>query len=169
MLDARTTKRLEKLRSLLVERNATLAVAESLTAGNVMATFATVEGVSECLEGGVITYNLEQKVRQLGVNRQHAEAVNCVSQRVADEMARGVAERFESTFAVAATGYAQSAPERGIPRPMAFLAVWSRDMDGSSGVCHQLRWEGDGNRFEVQRAVALVALEMVLDETQRQS
>ena len=74
---------------LLAEPKLTLAVAESLTAGNVQAQIAGVSGASGYFLGGVTAYSIEEKVRLLGVNRAGAKKVNCVSARVAEEMARG--------------------------------------------------------------------------------
>jgi nicotinamide-nucleotide amidase len=82
-----------------------LAVAESLTAGHLQARIAAVSGASDYFLGGVTAYSLEQKVKLLGVNRAHAKRVNCVSQRVAVEMAHGVMELFGADLTAATTGW----------------------------------------------------------------
>ncbi|AOS44408.1 Nicotinamide-nucleotide amidohydrolase PncC [Lacunisphaera limnophila] len=117
------------LKPLLLRRPAlTLAVAESLTAGHVQARIAAVAGASGYFLGGVTAYSLAQKVRLLGVNRAHARAVDCVSQRVAVEMAAGAAKLFGADLAVATTGYAEPAPGKKIRIPQAWWAI-----------CHQRR------------------------------
>ena len=73
----------------LREPRLTLAAAESLTAGNVQARIASVSGASGYFRGGVTAYSIEEKVKLLGVNRAAAKRVNCVSARVAEEMAAG--------------------------------------------------------------------------------
>ena len=101
----------------------TLAVAESLTCGHVQARIGAVSGASEYFLGGLTAYSLEQKVRHLGVNRTHARRVNCVSQRVAVEMAQGAAKLFGADLAVATTGYAEPSRADGIRAPMAWWAL----------------------------------------------
>lgn len=65
---------------LLAEPKLTLAVAESLTAGNVQAQIAGVSGASGYFLGGVTAYSIEEKVRLLGVNRAGAKKLT-VSRR----------------------------------------------------------------------------------------
>lgn len=111
----------EELGARLVARGAWIAVAESLTAGRLQAGIARVSGASRYFAGGVTAYTLEQKVRQLGVDRAHAQEVGCVSERVAREMVRGVAERFQVAVAAATTGYAE--PWGAVAEPFAHVAV----------------------------------------------
>ncbi|HEY8993458.1 MAG TPA: CinA family protein [Lacunisphaera sp.] len=116
-----------ELKQLILRRPAlTLAVAESLTAGQVQARIASVSGSSEYFLGGVTAYSLEQKVKLLGVHRAHARSVDCVSQRVAVEMAAGVAKLFGADLAVATTGYAEPAPKKKVRTPHAWWALCHR-------------------------------------------
>lgn len=101
----------------------TLAAAESLTAGHVQALIASVSGSSGYFHGGVTAYSIEEKAKLLGVNRVHAKRVDCVSQRVAVEMAVGAAELFSSDLAIATTGYAEPSAAAGVKVPMAWWAV----------------------------------------------
>ena len=101
----------------------TLAVAESMTCGRVQARLGAVPGASEFFLGGITAYTLEQKVRHLGVGRAHARGVNCVSRRVAVEMARGACALFGADVALATTGYAEPAPARGAKAPLAWWAL----------------------------------------------
>jgi nicotinamide-nucleotide amidase len=57
----------------LAKPRLTLAVAESLTCGQVQAKIGTVAGASRYFLGGITAYSLAQKVRHLGVNRAHAQ------------------------------------------------------------------------------------------------
>ncbi len=111
----------------------TLAVAESLTCGHVQARIGAVSGASEFFFGGITAYSLEQKVRHLGVNRAHARRVNCVSQRVAVEMAQGACVLFGADLALATTGYAEPSRADGIRAPMAWWALCHRQ-SGSRAV-----------------------------------
>ena len=122
-----------ELKKLILRRPAlTLAVAESLTAGHVQARIAAVSGASDYFLGGVTAYTLEQKVKLLGVNRAHARSVDCVSQRVAVEMAVGAAQLFGADLAIATTGYAESAPKKKVRTPQAWWALCHRHRSGAA-------------------------------------
>ena len=150
----------ELKRLMLGAPRLTLAVAESLTAGHVQARIAAVPGASDYFVGGITAYNLEQKVRHLGVNRAQARRVDCVSQRVAVEMARGAGERFGADVTVATTGYAEPSPADGIKVPAAWWALCHRLRGGRTVVISGL--------LEVPGATRLEAQERVTQEVLRQ-
>ena len=147
------------LKELMMRRpRLTLAVAESLTAGHVQAQVASVSGSSEYFLGGVTAYSLEQKVKLLGVNRSHARKVDCVSQRVAVEMAFGVAELFGADIAVATTGYAEPSKADGVKAPMAWWALCHRRRGGRVAVLSGLIELPGASRGEAQQRVAAEVL-----------
>ena len=128
---------LSELKPLLLAPPAwTLAVAESLTAGQVQARVGSISGASNFFAGGLTAYSLEQKVRHLGVERRGASAVNCVSARVAEEMARGVCALFNAQVGVATTGYAEPAPDWNVPEPFAWWAIACHGKRGSLRLRH---------------------------------
>ncbi len=86
----------------------TLAAAESVTCGRVQARVGEVSGASDFFLGGITAYNLEQKVRHLGVERAGAGACGCVSAEVAAQMAGGAAALFGADVGVATTGWAET-------------------------------------------------------------
>jgi len=150
-----------ELKELLLRKpRLTLAVAESLTCGHVQAAIGAVSGASAYFLGGLTAYALEQKVKLLGVNRAHARGVNCVSQRVAVEMARGAGERFGADVTVATTGYAEPSPADGIKVPAAWWALCHRLRGGRTVVISGL--------LEVPGATRLEAQERVTQEVLRQ-
>jgi nicotinamide-nucleotide amidase len=112
-----------QLKEILLAVDKTISVAESLTGGNLQSRITSVSGSSDYFDGGVTAYNIDQKVRLLKVDREHAAAVNCVSQRVAEEMARGVRELFGSFVGVSTTGYAEPWPDGDVETPFAFYAI----------------------------------------------
>ena len=140
----------------------TLAVAESMTGGRVQARLTEISGASDFFLGGLTAYALEQKAALLGVNREHAAAVNCVSARVAEEMASGACRIFQADFAIATTGYAEPALAQGVAVPFAWLAVAECSRGGPVAV-RSRRMECPGaTRAEAQTAVAEAALEMLV-------
>lgn len=107
----------------LIQKRETIAVAESVTAGHLQAALSLAENARRFFHGGVVAYNLGQKVTMLHVEPIHAEECNCVSATVASEMAQGVSTLFHSTIGVAITGYAAPVPEYGIEKLFAHFAI----------------------------------------------
>ncbi|WP_153798962.1 CinA family protein [Foetidibacter luteolus] len=99
------------IRAALKEREETIAVAESVTGGLLQAAFALTEEASLFFQGGITVYNLAQKYHHLQVEPVHALKVNCVSSRVADEMALNVCRLFNSHWGLSVTGYSSPVPE----------------------------------------------------------
>jgi nicotinamide-nucleotide amidase len=97
---------LEIIKSYLLSKEQTIAVAESVTSGHLQAAFSLAEKASLFFQGGVTTYNLGQKSRFLQVDPIHALSCNCVSEKVATEMARHVCQIFSSQWGIGVTGYA---------------------------------------------------------------
>ncbi len=110
----------------LREPRRTLSVAESLTCGHLQAAIGAISGASEFFLGGITAYTLDQKVRHLGVDRNAAAVVACVSDAVARQMACGACALFGSDVGLATTGYAEPSPASGVLTPYAFWAVARR-------------------------------------------
>ncbi len=147
--------RAAELKGLMMRRpRLTLAVAESLTAGHVQARVAAASGASNYFLGGVTAYTLDQKVRLLGVNRAHARRVNCVSQRVAVEMAVGAMQLFGADLAVATTGYAEPARAAGVKSPMAWWAICQRLPNGRLALNSGTIEVPGADRLEAQTRIA---------------
>ena len=82
--------KLQKIKTKLVDKGYRLSVAESLSSGNVQSRIGSISGATEFFEGGVTVYSIKQKSKLLNIDKNHARKVNCVSERVAQEMASGV-------------------------------------------------------------------------------
>lgn len=96
--------------SFLKNRNLTITTAESITAGLLSSTIASVSGASSVLKGGIITYQEELKVKLLHVNPQTLKTYSAESAQTTTEMVNGLAELgLHSDIYVAVTGVA-SAP-----------------------------------------------------------
>ncbi|MBE0566935.1 MAG: CinA family protein [Krumholzibacteria bacterium] len=96
----------EALQALLTVRGATLAVAESCTAGLVGGALTEAPGSSAFFRGGVIAYADAVKRELLGVPAELLDAHGAVSGPVAEAMAAGARARLGSDYAVAVTGIA---------------------------------------------------------------
>jgi nicotinamide-nucleotide amidase len=144
---------------MLAPPRLTLAVAESLTAGHLQAKIAAVSGASAYFLGGLTAYALAQKVKLLGVGRAHAKLVDCVSQRVAVEMAQGAGALFGADLAVATTGFAEPNPAAGIKAPVAWWTVCHRKRGGRAVIISGMVEVPGAKRVEAQARIAQEALD----------
>lgn len=114
---------LEKIRDWFIAHEVTISVAESVTSGHLQAALSSAENAMQFYQGGITAYNGGQKTRHLRVEPIYALDNDCVSQRVAEQMAVGSNHLFISDYAVAITGYASPQPKEGITSLFAFVAV----------------------------------------------
>jgi len=114
------------LKEQLVRKGLTVAVAESITVGNIQSVLGSISGASSFFEGGLTVYSLEQKVNILGIDKKYAESVNCVSEIIAKEMAIRVAKLFKSNIGIGTCGYAEIYKGLNITIPNGFYAIWIR-------------------------------------------
>lgn len=104
---------LQKVTQLLVKKQETISLAESVTAGLLQVSFASAENAIQFFQGGITAYNLGQKCRHLKINPIQAENCNCVSANTAESMALHCCELFSSEWGIGITGYASPVPESG--------------------------------------------------------
>ena len=159
-MENQTQKAVERIHAWFKANGKTLAVAESLTAGNVQAAICALSGASKFFRGGVTAYDIQIKNEILGVDVAHARSVNAVSPQVAQEMALGACKRFDADYGIGTTGYAEPYPAEGVTEPYAFYAIVRSD----GKVLAADKVVGVGlPRTEMQAEVTAYALE-ALDE-----
>jgi nicotinamide-nucleotide amidase len=143
---------------LLQEPRLSLSVAESVTCGRIQSRIGAISGASGFFLGGLTAYSLEAKVRHLGVERAKAEAVNCVSSEIAEQMAIGVCGHLGSDLGLATTGYAEPCAEHGVTTPFAWWALARNLGDGRMEV-QSARVECPGaSRTTAQDVMSIAAL-----------
>jgi nicotinamide-nucleotide amidase len=98
---------------LLRERGLTLAVAESLTGGLLVAELVSVPGASAVVRGGVVAYATDLKATLLGVDAALLAASGPIHPDVARAMADGVRQRLGADIGLATTGAAGPDPQDG--------------------------------------------------------
>lgn len=96
----------ETIGNLLKERNATLAVAESCTAGLLAGKITEVAGSSDYFDRGVVTYSNRSKTELLEVSEELIDQHGAVSSEVAEAMARGIRSKAGTDYGIAVTGIA---------------------------------------------------------------
>ena len=108
---------------LLIESSFKLSVAESCSSGLIASELTSIAGSSSYFRGGIIAYNDEIKVNILGINNDTIIKESSVSTTVAELMAKNVAKKFKTDFAISTTGYASSSSENTSPVGTVFIAV----------------------------------------------
>jgi nicotinamide-nucleotide amidase len=136
----------------LAAEGATIATAESITGGRVVAVLTSVPGSSAVVRGGVVAYASDVKVSLLYVDPVVLAEQGAVCAEVAAQMAGGVRERLGATYGVATTGEAGPDSASGQPVGTVFVAV-----AGPHGITAR-RLDVDGTREEVQHAAVRAAL-----------
>jgi nicotinamide-nucleotide amidase len=118
----------DQVAELLLSADATVAVAESCTAGLLAARLTERAGSSAYFLGGGVVYSNEAKTLVAGVPAELIERDGAVSESVARELASGIATRLGATVGVGITGIA--GPGGGTPeKPVGLvcISVWSAD------------------------------------------
>ncbi len=143
--------------ALLLERGATVAVAESLTGGLLGAALTSMPGASATFRGGLLVYATDLKETLGGVPGPLLDAEGPVSAEVGAAMAAGVRDRTGATYGVALTGVAGPDPQEGRAPGTVFVAV----AGPAGGQVRSLRLTG--SRDEIRSAAVDAALDMVRD------
>ena len=113
---------------MLIDRNKTLAVAESCTGGMLASSLVNYEGASAFLLEGIVSYSNEAKVRLLNVLPETLEQYGAVSEQTAREMAQNVRLISGADYGISTTGIA--GPGGGSeekPVGTVFMAVADKD------------------------------------------
>ena len=147
---------------VLLEKKATLAVAESCTGGLISHKITSVPGSSDYFERGVVVYSNKAKADYLGVSDEMLNSCGAVSSETAMAMAYGIRKAASTTFGLAVTGIA--GPGGGTaekPVGLVFIAI-----AGPNGIeVTGSRFEGD--RSEVKEKTAEAALTWLLSEARK--
>lgn len=139
----------------LLDREATLATAESCTGGLVGHLLTNLPGSSSWYLGGVVSYSNALKQAILGVREETLQGAGAVSAAVAEQMAQGARQAFGADYAVSVTGIA--GPDGGTPqKPVGLTYV------GAAGpervVVKRFVWAGDRAENKHQSADAVLDL-----------
>lgn len=144
------------LGNMLGKFGLTLSIAESCSGGLISHRITQIPGSSNYFKGGVIAYSNEIKVKILGVHDTVIEKYGAVSAQVANQMAKGALEKFETDISCSVTGIA--GPEGGTenkPVGLVYIAVESK----SNAVCERFLFSG--SRQEIKYQTSTEALNLI--------
>lgn len=143
----------------LVDKNLSIAIAESCTGGMVTSLLVRYPGISTILKEGLVTYTEESKINRLGVNKETIKKYTVVSSQVAEEMAEGVARTSGSDIGISTTGIA--GPGGGTeeqPVGLVYIGVYYKGKISSK----ELNLTGDRNL--IRKKASMYLLDMLRRE-----
>lgn len=146
----------EALGALLIERQLTLAVAESCTGGLAAELLTRTPGSSRFFLGGVVAYANQVKTELLGVPEALLAKHGAVSAEVAQAMASGARARFGADIGLAFTGIA--GPGGGSEQKPVGLVHWA--VATARGV-EQRERVLIGSRQDIRRRAVFAGLDLV--------
>lgn len=123
MTAAREVDLASRLIARLAGRGLTVATAESLTGGLVVAELVTVPGASAVVRGGVVAYAYDVKASVLGVDEDLLAARGAVNDDVVRQLAEGARRVCRADVGLATTGVAGPDPADGEPVGTVYVAV----------------------------------------------
>jgi nicotinamide-nucleotide amidase len=147
-----------RLIAALAERGLTVAVAESLTGGQLTAELTRPAGASAVVNGGVVAYATELKHSVVGVEEELLDEFGPVHPEVARQLAERVrvvlaVEGKAADIGVSTTGVAGPDPQGGQPVGTVFIGV----AIGQESWVEALRLEGDRAGIRARTVSAAVA------------
>jgi nicotinamide-nucleotide amidase len=140
---------------LLLSRNQSLAVMESLTGGLLSSTITDVPKSSQHFIGGVAAYSAKLK-EQMGVPHQIIEQYGTISEETARAMAHAIRERLGADYGLGVTGVAGPDQQEGKPVGTIHIAV-----EGPQGIVTAMGPGWRGNREDNKRYAVLAALNLL--------
>jgi len=149
-----------RLATFLLERDLTLAVAESCTGGWVAKCLTDIAGSSQWFERGFVTYSNRSKQEMLGVSAGTLDSQGAVSEATVREMAAGVLQHSPADLALAISGIA--GPGGDVPGKPVGTVCFAWVTRGGGRRVETRHFSGD--REAVRRQSVEHALEGLLDE-----
>ena len=141
----------------LTVRGLTIATAESLTGGGLVARLVDGPGASHVVRGGACTYAVDTKASVLGVSESQLAATGPVDEQVARQMARGARSLFGADIGLSTTGVAGPGPADGFEAGTVHIACAH-----PTGEEHRLL-HLDGERAAVRAGAIDAAIALVRD------
>jgi nicotinamide-nucleotide amidase len=108
------SKIMKEIAKILIDKNLTISVCESCTAGGLAYELTKLSGSSKWFDGGLITYTNQSKSKLLGINISFIEIYGPVSKEVSKEMVYSCLNKLKSNIAISITGYAESKNNNGL-------------------------------------------------------
>ena len=143
--------------SLLQGRGETLAVAESVSGGQIATRLVALPGASQAFMGDAVTYTARAKVELAGVPPSTLQAHGTVSEATTLAMAEGIRHRLGATWGLATTGNAGPSEDALGPGPLGTIHIAVAGPQGTQTIQYSL----PGFRSDIQSRAAAWALDFL--------
>ena len=140
----------------LIEKNMTIAVAESCTGGLMSSAFVDIAGSSAVFLEGLTTYSNEAKIKRLGINEDTLKNHGAVSLETAAEMAANISKISGADIGVGISGVA--GPGGGTDEKPVGLVYVALCVKGTVTV-NELKYTG--NRQRIRGRAVMSTLDMI--------
>lgn len=151
------------LHDLCIDRNLSIATAESCSAGLLSSNIASIAGASSFFKGGIISYQNKVKIDVLGVCPSIINQKTEVSSEVVEQMAQAVRCKFSADFSIATSGYAgPTGGDQVNPIGTVFIAVSSKQKVVSK------RFILKGDRHSIVSQSVRLGVEFLIEELKKQ-
>lgn len=148
----------KKVAAELLKKDKKVAIAESCTGGLVCQRLTALAGSSSYFVAGIVAYSNLAKSKILKVPSQIIQANGAVSTLVAEKMAQGVRDLFQTDFGISITGIAgPSGGSKTKPVGLTYIAVSTKE----ETLCIECVFPG--TRAEVRKQAATQALNLLLE------
>ena len=147
---------ISQVSSALIERQETIAIAESCTGGFLSSCLTSLSGSSKCFIGSVVAYSILVKNDLLGISQNEIKQYGVVSKEVVCLMANNMRKLSNAHWALATTGYADLTDNHS--KSHAWIAVASSESVNAQCVSF------DQSRLENINIITLNALKLLIKE-----
>lgn len=143
---------------ILLEKDFTIACAESCTGGLLTSRLTDVAGSSAYVQGSIVSYSNEIKNAILHVDAETLKNFGAVSEQTARQMSSNVRELFKTNIGVGVTGIAgPSGGTKEKPVGTVYISV------SNSEKTIVKRFQFSGSRHEIKNQSCNSAMEMLKD------
>ena len=148
---------MDKLVSLLKDKNLTLSCAESLTGGLFASSITNVSGASNVFKGGIVSYTNEIKEKVLNVEKNVLDNDGAISNACCMQMANNVKSIFNTDIGVSFTGNAGPSASENKPVGLVYIGIsYLNKCD-----VYELNFKGD--RISIKNQCISYALNKIYD------
>ncbi len=141
---------------LLINRNISIATAESCTGGLFAEKLTRMPGISKVFSEGLVTYSNNAKINLLNVSPSTLDEYGAVSHQTVIEMAEGIKEKSKSDIGIAITGIA--GPDGGTKeKPVGTVYIGL----ATDKISYYKKYQLTGNRDRVRNITVMHAFDML--------
>jgi nicotinamide-nucleotide amidase len=140
----------------LMEKNATVAFAESCTGGNIGHAITQIQGSGMYFQGSAVCYQNDMKEQILEVQKSTLQQFGAVSEQTAIEMAEGARRLYRSDYSLSTTGRLS---DGGVDEQVPVGTVWIAVSDKNRTLAKEFRFFYDRHRnkeMAVQMALLML-------------